>query len=231
MGQTEVFQTEGDEWYKRNKQILSETPDDIVQRYLRTLNLTNCKVLEIGCSSGHRLADLATLGADCYGTEISPLAITEGRKSYPNIHLTIAPSHVVNFDADFFDLVLLNFVLHWVERKYLLTTIAEADRVLKKGGILVVADWYPQEAHRRPYHHNESLNVYTFKQPYWDIWTGSGMYTEIERLPFPHTFASHASGDRGKPDHTLRGSDTDGMMVAFRKDAEDTYPIRDVSTR
>ena len=59
MKQKEIFlKTEGDKWYQRNLKALDERDYnlDVVANYVRNIFPNhNCRILEIGCSSGQRL--------------------------------------------------------------------------------------------------------------------------------------------------------------------------------
>ena len=222
----EFLSGEADAWYKRNKEGLLHYGGDVFQTYLLSLPLRGKKVLDIGCSVGHTLALLAERGADCWGTEPSALAVKEGSELYPALHLQQSLSHELSQFADeTFDIVLMSFVFHWVERSRLLRTVGEMDRVLKKGGYLIMQDFYPDVPHKRPYHHRTDVKLFTYKQPYWDIFTASNIYTEIRRIPFSHDLTR-----RQNEDISIQGSDTAGLVVAFRRDLEARYPVRDVTT-
>lgn len=40
----------------------------------------------------------------------------------------------LNFPSEYFDIVMMAFCMFWVDRKYVMRAVAEADRVLKTGG-------------------------------------------------------------------------------------------------
>ena len=86
--QHEIFLSEGDNWFKRNKfkgkkLLVANRGNDQIVDYLKASNLNLCKVFEVGCSNGWRLDQIKSISkADCYGIEPSGLALEDGRKRY-----------------------------------------------------------------------------------------------------------------------------------------------------
>ena len=99
-----------------------------------------------------------------------------------------------------FDLVIVNFVLHWVAREELLRSISEIDRIVEDGGHLVVGDFLPDQPTMTNYHHLPGENVYTYKLDYADIFTSSSLYRAVSRMTFSegkHDFSTNVpSADR-----------------------------------
>src|SRR5262249_32600907 len=85
-----------------------------------------------------------------------------------------------------FDLVIVNFVFHWVDRSTLLRSVAEIDRVLPDGGFLLIGDFYPLLPQRVRYHHLPEQDVWTSKQNYGDIFLSSNLYEMIAFYSFDH---------------------------------------------
>ena len=102
-------------------------------------------MLDIGCSAGHQLARLVKESAEGYGIDPSEKAIWAGKNKYSNLNLQRGVAHILDFDEEFFDIVYLTFVFHWIDRSYLLKTVAEIDRVLRNGGRLIIADFCPNK--------------------------------------------------------------------------------------
>src|SRR5262249_6170601 len=129
------------------------------------------RVLEVGCSNGWRLERLRErYGSRCFGVEPSAEAVADRRARFPRLRLPEGISALLPFDGfEPFDLLLYCFVLHWVDRRSLLSTIAEADRVLADGGYLVLCDFLPDFPQRNRYHHRNDTNVYTYKQDYASV--------------------------------------------------------------
>ncbi|MFA4833303.1 MAG: class I SAM-dependent methyltransferase [Patescibacteria group bacterium] len=186
--QHEIFSKEGDNWFGRNKEILIDEESEKTVNYLSQIinylkenKLNFDKVFEIGCSNGWRLNKIRNIfKADCYGIEPSKLALRDGKKRYPSLKLTQGFSHdLSDFKDDFFDLVIISFVFHWVDRSKLLQSVSEIDRVLKNFGYLIIEDFNPGSACKVPYHHLSDKEVYTYKQNYSDIFVGSKLYNII----------------------------------------------------
>lgn len=184
--QDQIFlKKEGDGWFKRNLNVLGDSFD--VPSYLIELyNLKPKKVLEIGCSNGWRLAKIGDKsGAECFGLEPSLKAIKDGQRKYPKIKFKRGLASLLPFKEKF-DLVIINFVLHWVDRGSLLKTIAEIDRVLSKNGFLIIGDFLPDYPVRNHYHHLPKQKVYTYKQDYAEIFTSSRLYGLVAKTIFNH---------------------------------------------
>lgn len=170
-------------------------------------------VAEVGCSNGYRLEHIRReFGAVCCGFDASKEAIEAGKKLYPNIefvHSTVAEIESPNL----YDLVICNFVLHWVDRKTLLTSVAKIDTLVQPGGIIVLGDFLPDYQQRRRYHHLPGMDIYTYKQDYGNIFTASGLYKELYR----HTF-NHDEARTGWASSSQRG-----VRVVLRKMKENEY--------
>src|SRR5262249_52790145 len=142
MIQDEVFLiSEGDRWLARNKAAISN-PEQIINdhviRMMTMMNLAPQNVLEIGASNGWRLHEIA-LRFGCRVTAVEPSrdAIQDGQARFPSVQFLRGMASDLPLDAQArFDLVIVNFVFHWVDRSTLLRSVAEIDRVLPDGGFL-----------------------------------------------------------------------------------------------
>jgi SAM-dependent methyltransferase len=183
---------EGDRWFERNRQALVD-PDaagDPPLRLIEAYGLRPENVLEVGAANGYRLAALASaLGCRVTGLEPSAAAVADGLARFPGVRLQIGGGNAIPFDESF-DLVIVNFVLHWVDRSLLLRTVAEIDRVISDGGFLVIGDFLPSHPVRRPYHHLPGEGVFTYKQDYAAIFLASGCYQQIATLSGDHSSAA-----------------------------------------
>lgn len=196
------FESEGNGWFARNKSALEhfDPEADLPLRLMQLYGLQPSHVLEIGASNGFRLACIAKrYGARVVGVEPSLEAIQDGQKNFPEVEFV----HRVAYDTflkNTFDLIIVNFVFHWIDRIHLLGSVAEADRLLAGDGFLIVGDFYPSHRTRVRYHHLPEREVYTYKQNYAEIFLSSGLYSLVSSLSADH--ASKAL--RGKVEDTER---------------------------
>jgi SAM-dependent methyltransferase len=186
--QGDIFaQSEGDRWFARNREALLATDPlhDLPLRLMSMYQLRPANVLEIGAANGARLALIRDqFEARCVAVEPSLQAITDGKARYPFLEFVQAQAHDVPL-RDAFDLVIVNFVLHWVDRPLLLRAVAEVDRLLCDGGFLLLGDFLPRRPTRVPYHHLPP-DVYTYKQDYAAFFLASGLYQLVAALAGRH---------------------------------------------
>jgi SAM-dependent methyltransferase len=185
MTQDEIFAaTEADRWFERNRAALTslDPAKDVPLRLLDLYRLRPQRVLEVGGANGYRVAQLLERGATS-ATVVEPslAAITDGRARYPRVVFHQGVARMLPVEGNF-DLVIVHFVLHWIDRALLLQAIAEIDRVLAPDGHLVIGDFSPHGPRRAPYHHLPDRDVHTFKQDYAAIFTASGLYQTVASL-------------------------------------------------
>jgi len=155
------------------------------------------EILEIGCSSGYNLAYLcARHNLEGFGIEPSREAIREGTEwaaehSEVKLHLSVGTSDDLPFEDDLFDIVIFGFCLYCTDRRYLLRSVSESDRVLKHGGFLVIDDFQVPTACRRPNKHDN--NLFTFKYDYAQLFLSDPCYSLIERTSYSHSSMGFAS--------------------------------------
>lgn len=181
---------EGNSWFQRNKSVLEKEGKVDWPTYLLSLldNKSGIRnVAELGCSNGWRLNQLSKhfTGTRFVGVDASIEAIDDGRKRYPDLELHQGLLSQLPIQ-DEFDLVVVNFVLHWVDRKTLINSVAEIDRVMKDGALLILGDFLPDYQQRRHYHHLPNERVYTYKQDYARIFESFGTYKELTRFTYDH---------------------------------------------
>jgi SAM-dependent methyltransferase len=85
-----------------------------------------------------------------------------------------------------FDLVIVNFVFHWIDRANPLQSVAEVDRMVRDGGLLIIGDFHPSNRLRVPYDHLENHEVHTYKQDYAEAFFSSGLYHPVCLLTADH---------------------------------------------
>jgi len=192
MDQDRIFSdSEGDRWFQRNKAALNVQDHIDWPCYLIDLlgNKSGIRsILELGCSNGYRLHTLFNLlGIDCrcVGVDASKEAVRDGKERHPELELHQGTLSAVPLQGEF-DLVIVNFVLHWVDRKALARSLSEIDRLIKNDGFLILGDFLPDHQQRRRYHHLPNETVYTYKQDYAKTFVALGTYQEITKITYNH---------------------------------------------
>lgn len=187
--QDEIFaSSEGDRWFERNADTLLrvEADSDPIIRAIDRHGIRPRAVLEVGAANGFRLAMIARrTGARTVGVEPAAKAVADGRARYPEVDLRPGLASALPVEG-MFDLVVVNFVLHWVGRPRLLAAVAEIDRVLDDGGHLIVGDFLPGHLTRTAYAHLPGAGVETFKQDYAEVFVASGLYERVARVTGAH---------------------------------------------
>lgn len=213
MNQDDKFlESEGNNWFSRNQDYLNNkaSEEDVILRIIKEYNLTPKKVFEVGCSNGWRLNEINKLyGSDCFGVEPSEKAILDGQKKYPNINFYQSTASNIPIEIKN-DLVIINYVLHWVSRNSLLKSIAEIDRIVDNDGYLLIGDFFPDNPTIKGYHHLSDGEVFTYKIDYAAIFLATGMYTLVAKNTFDHethNFQGKVAGDNRGVCVLLRKSD------------------------
>lgn len=182
--QDEIFAaSEADQWFERNKHVIGALDEnDVPLRLVELYKLAPTSVLEIGASNGYRVAEIARrTKARGVAVEPSGKAIEDGRARFPHVeyHQGTAANLPVTTT---FDLVIINYVLHWIDRKTLLRSIAEIDRVIADGGYLLLGDFHPWHPTRNKYHHLPDQEVMTYKQDYAQIFLATELYQPVAMM-------------------------------------------------
>lgn len=212
------FQDEGDKWFYRNREVLNKNRSmDWPLLALEWLgsDFQFKSLIELGCSNGWRLAKLADrMTGRLVGIDASAHAIENGKACWPTLDLRRGMLCSLPVDETF-DVVIVNFVLHWVDRTTLARSIAEIDRVTADNGILLLGDFLPDYCTRRRYHHRPELSMYTYKQDYPAIFESLGIYKTISRFSFDH--------DRPSSNLSLCRGATRGMVSVLHKSLNNYY--------
>lgn len=185
MTQDRVFtDTESDAYYRRNAEAMTKLHDDLPIRLLRDYHLDPSTVLEVGASTGYRLHLIKTANTlRRVAVEPSAEAIADGRRRYPGIEYIRSTAADMQLREQF-DLVIVNYVLHWVDRSRLLESVAKIDAAVKDGGFLLLGDFAPDNKVANPYRHHPA--VCTYKQDYQAILLASGLYHVVGMLSGVH---------------------------------------------
>lgn len=187
---SEFLRGEGDQWFSRNRAALtapSALRDMLVGRISDQLPTDRVsRVLEIGCGQGNNLAELGVRRSiEGHGVDPSKEAITAGERNFPSLSLVTATADELPFDDASFDVVWFGFCLYLVDRTLLMRTIAEADRVLREGGLLAIVDFDPDAPCVRPYHHRAGLHSY--KMDHARLFLANPAYVLVEKISASHT--------------------------------------------
>jgi SAM-dependent methyltransferase len=215
---------EGDNWFKRNRDYLGrlgkiDWPIHLLERFDRRGTIGS--VVELGCSNGFRLARIKREilpHARCVGIDASREAIGDGAALYPELelHQGVLASPPVEGS---FDLVIVNYVLHWVDRSTLSRSICAIDGLVRDGGLLILGDFQPDYPQRRRYHHLPDDELFTYKQDYPALFTTLGLYKEVARLTYDHDSADATDGSLA-----LAASSSRGVCALLHKSLNAFYP-------
>ncbi len=188
MKQKKIFlNTEGDSWFKRNLNRDSSNFKDI--NSFIPLIKDKDKILEIGTSDGIKLDYLSRkipkFNLSLFGIDPSCESIDAGMSLYPNLNLKQGTSDQIEFDNQYFDVVILGFCMYLVDRELLFKTISEVDRTLKQGGYLVITDFETPFPIKRKYEHLK--DCFSYKNNYSNFFLGGGHYSLINKIHFSHS--------------------------------------------
>ena len=99
-------------------------------------------VLDVGCGTGSQLVRYGAAGCSITGVDLSPAMLTEARTTLGEAaNLRLADATDLPFDAVTFDLVLISMMLHELTPDIRIQVLAEASRVLRSEGAVIVTDF------------------------------------------------------------------------------------------
>lgn len=181
--------SEADEWFLRNRDSSKNEVNlelTHISNSLLSFKDEINNVLEIGCADGRKTIQLANcFDAKGYGVDPSSQAIEHAKvNSQSHASFAVATADNLPFAQNYFDLVHFGFCLYLVDRDLLLQAVTEADRVLRRGGFLVITDFDASRPSKTPYHHKEG--VMSYRNDYASIFTSSGHYSLISKNSFSH---------------------------------------------
>jgi ubiquinone/menaquinone biosynthesis C-methylase UbiE len=100
---------------------------------------TGTTMLDVCCGTGLVTAAAAGRGARVVGLDFSSAMLNEARRAYPQLQFDAGDAEALPYADQSFDAVVSNFGVHHVPDPG--NAIAEAFRVLRRGGRLAVATW------------------------------------------------------------------------------------------
>lgn len=172
--QKNIFlESEADQWFERNKTNLRErTPEgDVITRTLKGTHYKPKRILEVGCANGFRLQFLKDLyQAECHGIDPSKKAIVDGQKNYPKLNLKVGTAESLDTPDDYFDMIILGFLMYLCDRNHLFKIASEVDRTLKSSGHIVILDFYSPIPYKNPYCHLQGIFSYKMSNSAMFLW-------------------------------------------------------------
>lgn len=188
--QRDIFVTsEGNGWYGRNIAAFDRPSllrERIIARVASHLPATeHSTVVEIGCATGINLANLRQV-RPIHGIGVDPSiqAIERGADQYPDLRLLQGTADKLPLEDNSVDAIWFGFCLYLVDRSLISRVVAEADRVLKNGGLLVIHDFDPDFPRMRRYAHHNGL--WSYKMNYSMLFTANPAYVLVEKTSFSH---------------------------------------------
>lgn len=116
-----------------------------ITRFVREQGLEGGRLLDVACGTGRALRQLATAhpGMRLYGLDLSPYYIQEAREllaDLPDISLVAENGEALPFVDGYFDVVTSIYLFHELPKSARRRVMAEAYRVLRPGGLIVLED-------------------------------------------------------------------------------------------
>ncbi|WP_319470721.1 class I SAM-dependent methyltransferase [uncultured Pseudodesulfovibrio sp.] len=108
-------------------------------------------VLDLCCGTGMLAGMAADRGARVVGVDLSPAMLHEGRTKHPAVTFLDGDATSLIFSDNEFDAVLLSFALHEKSRQSGYEILAEAWRVMKPDGVLLIADYRKPPSGQSPW--------------------------------------------------------------------------------
>lgn len=165
--------TEGNNWFDRNKIPLDKKQfsNDRIIEIIEKLDIPVKRLLEVGCANGKRLDEIRKkYNADVYGIEPSALAIKDGAKLFPKVNFQQGTAENLPFENDLFDVVVFGFCLYLCDREDLFTIAAEADRVLRNNGVIIILDFNSKIPYQNDYIHYKGIKSFKMEYSKMFLW-------------------------------------------------------------
>ncbi len=103
------------------------------------------RILDVGCGNGGILAQFLAFGfepSSLYGIDIIQERIVEGRRRFPTINFACGDASQMEYDSDYFDMVMEETMFIQLTDDNLSKRIAdEMLRVVKPSGYIMLIDW------------------------------------------------------------------------------------------
>ena len=115
-----------------------DSPLSVVRSVIPSLEGT--KILDVGCGAGGLAKTLAAEGARVTGIDPNPTAVRDARNLVPAASFEQTSAEALPFEDGAFDAVLVVNALHHVPLGAMDRSLAEAARVIRPGGLLIVME-------------------------------------------------------------------------------------------
>ena len=190
--QREIFlKSEGDAFFLRNRNTIRSQKinynNPIIKIIKKNINFKkNYKYnfLEIGCGEGQLLNWISeNLNVNCYGIDPSKKAIKIANSK--KVKALQGTAEKLRFSNQKFDFVFFGFCLYLCDRSDLFKIVAEANRVLKNNGLIIIYDFYSKIPIKKKYHHFK--NIFSYKMDYRKIFLWHPNYSCIYQKKFSYS--------------------------------------------
>ena len=115
-----------------------DSPLGVLRALLPTLH--GVAILDIGCGEGRLAGEIAAAGAQATGVDPNPSALDRARALVPAATFVRAGAEVLPFRSASFDVVVVVNALHHVPTDLMDLALAEASRVIRPEGMLIVME-------------------------------------------------------------------------------------------
>jgi ubiquinone/menaquinone biosynthesis C-methylase UbiE len=166
------LKTGADDYFYRNKDKIINFKNELLSKViLNNLNNKIINVLEVGCGDASRLSYLSRKykKINFFGVDPSGEALKNKK-----IFLKKATADKLPFKKNFFDVIIYGFCLYLTDNQDLIKIVFEADRVLKKNGIIIILDFYSKKIEYRKFSHKRGH--YVRKMDYSKLFSWSPNY-------------------------------------------------------
>lgn len=166
----------GNDWLKRNEPDLGKNGDPVLE-LLKIINPPMENILEVGCSNGWRLAGIRKEypHAKVFGIDPSSDAVDAARAN--GIPAVVTTADNLPLQDGSMNVVIMGFCLWAIDPSDWMQAAAEADRVLKDGGCLVIMDRYAARPIRRQYPGRP--DIYGYAYDWAKLWLSHPAYAVI----------------------------------------------------
>ena len=198
-------------WQKKNNnfKLIRNHSYRVVKFITTNIDCNNMNILEIGCFIGDKLNYFKNkLNCNVKGIEPSKKACDFAKKKF-NIKIennTLVKSNFYNlkYNKKKFDLIILEDVLNWMDRKYFIQTLAIIDHLIKDYGYIYIKDYSPNFSYSNHNHHypeKYEIKSYKFGGGYSSLFTRIGTYKIITSLI--QQDKKYSLKDSSKTDHDI----------------------------